>query len=291
MIPRVATIVLLAALLAHAARVQAQGAATSAVHAPPPLERAVSPSALPDGGTIRASGLVVPKSLQEERAESPEPHLPLIALGTPDVLEALGEFRPEIGAWAEYAITEHQHQTGRILISVLPPPMPDGNYWLEIDSINEQAYPVALRLLAHGNPGRVSSIARAIIYVPGQGPIELPLRLANEEHSRPAPAPSGAGISTTHGEKVKVAAGSFTADRIRIGKGKESTTLWRSLDVPLFGLVKSVAPGKEIELSASGHTGGHTLFAAPVADEAIPPEAMSGQGASGDGQGNGSDSK
>jgi len=239
---------------------------------------------------VRASGIYVPQSIKDQRAPPPEEAPPpLIALAAPDVLAALGDFRPEIGAWAEYSISVHKREIGRVLVSVLPPPMPDGRYWLELDSTSEGTAPSALRLLAHGNPVDAESFDRAIVYVAGQNTFEIPLQMLVSKSAKPPPAPSGADISSMHAGKVTVRAGTFNAERIRVAKGKDATVVWRSSEVPLFGLVKSESADKTTELVQTGHSGAHTLISVPILDEAIPPDARAQP--PGDAQGNGSDSK
>ena len=110
-----------------------------------------------------------------------------------------------------YAITEKKKATGRVLISVLPPPMPDGSYWLEgLDTANEGQLPVAMRLLAKGNPSHASAIERVIVYIAGQNLVRdpLPMQTAADLQKQPdnkTGATSGAPkITTTHDLKLKV---------------------------------------------------------------------------------------
>jgi hypothetical protein len=291
MIARASTALALAALLGAPARTNAAPASHPA-------------SAYPDGGTIRASGIYVPQAVKDRREKSAPPpqQKKLINFAAPDVLAVLGPFRPEVGAWAEYVVLQNKRQVSRVLISVLPPPMPDGSYWLEIDSAGEELAPTALRLLAHGNPGEPGAIDRAIVYVAAQTAFELPMQALEKEHARPRSEPSGADLKTAHHVAVRVKAGSYDTDRIQLSKGKEKKLVWRSDAVPLFGLVKSESGGRVTELSACGHSGAHTLITTPILNEGIPAAMLNGRAPGGspgdakadepgDAQGNGSDSK
>jgi hypothetical protein len=267
---------------ALAASPQARAQSSPAlIHVPP----SSSPDALPfpDAGTIHAQGIVVPKSLRDKRAaeprEPPEPPLSLLELTNPDILDALGPFRPEVGAWVEYAITARGKHVAHLVISVLPPPMPDGRYWLEIDTISESVIPTMTRLLAHGDPFRPGNIERILISVGGQATFEVPPQSLADlgKRAAAAPAPSGAKITRTREAKVKVVAGTFSSEKISIARGKERVVFWRSDEAPLFGLVRSEAQGRITELVGSAHTGARSLIPSPVEDEAIPPDAKAPQ--------------
>ncbi len=291
MIARASSVLALAALLAAPSL-------TVAAPVDPPA------SVFPDGGTIHASGIFVPQAVKDRREKTvaQPPPQKLINFASPDVLAALGAFRPEIGAWAEYVVSQNKRLLSRVLVSVLPPPMPDGSFWLEIDSAGEGEAPTALRLLVHGNPGELSAIDRAIVYVAGQTAFELPMQALEKEHARPRPERSGADLKAQHHVAIRVKAGNYDTDRIQLSKGKETNLVWRSDAVPLFGLVKSEVGGRVTELSACGHTGAHTLMTTPILDEGIPAAMLNGRapGSStggakadepGDAQGNGSESR
>jgi hypothetical protein len=235
-----------------------------------------------DGGVLRArGGVVVPKSMAEQRKEDAQyEELPFISIASPDLLAALGEFHPVVGAWAEYAVSLKGHQTTRVLISVLPPPMPDGRYWLEIDTLDESSLPMAMRILAHGNPALLANMDRALVQVAGQNLFEVPISAAPAALKAPE-GPSGVKITTEHGVKTTVHAGTFRTDRLQMTKAGKKLSVWLSDEVPLFRLVRSEGDGKVAELWASGKSGAHTLLSEPVLDENLPPPA----------QGNGSDNK
>ena len=267
----------------------ALAAAPFAIASPVRADTGAAAAKAADAGTLRAGALIVPPSVRAGREQPELPPMPdsLGLLGAPEVMAALGPFRPEVGAWAEYRMT--QKRTGdsvRVLVSVLPPPMPDGSYWLEIDSLASEILPMATRLLVHGEPTDPRSLRRVLIQVPGQNLLELPMSMLAKvpEKLKPGPLPSnGAKVTTTPGVKLKVAAGEFTADKVQVVKGKDRYLVWRSNDVPLFGLVRSEGKASITELVAAGHTGAHSLLG-EVGDDNVPVAGPQSQG-------NGSDNK
>jgi hypothetical protein len=196
--------------------------------------------------------LHVPKALREARsAEGDEAPLPSSLFGSPDVLEALGALVPEVGAWVEYAVRSKGGPAARIKLSILPPRLEGGRYWLEIDSATEDGAPSAAKLLVHGNPARAQDLERAFIYEVPLGEIED--RLAAE----PLPAPSGKKVRRPAPQDVEVKAGSFPKAEVLEVAG---TRIWRSPRVPLWGVVRSRGAGQTLELIGFARHGAHSLM-------------------------------
>jgi hypothetical protein len=182
--------------------------------------------------------------------------VPLFA--NPAGLEALGDLKPTPGAWAEYLVRSRKGRAVRVRISVLPEPAPKDRYWLELDTAAPSAPPQAARLLVHGSPTRAQDIERMELYMLGQAPIEVPIdqgkdALPEPRKSRPPRVVFGGE------ERVKVRAGAFAARIIDVG----GTRVWRSAQVPLWGLVKGRSPRETIELLGSGFEGAHSVFPKP----------------------------
>jgi hypothetical protein len=181
------------------------------------------------------------------------PAVPLFA--NPAVLEALGDLRPTPGAWAEYLVRGKKGHALRVRISVLTEAAPEGRYWLELDTAAPGAPPQAARLLVHGSPTRPENIERMEIYMLGQAPIEIPIDQLQETLPRAGPAPPPkivrGGVA-----RVRVSAGSFDARIVEVG----DTRIWRSAQVPLWGLVKGRSPRETVELLGSGGQGAHSVF-------------------------------
>ena len=63
--------------------------------------------------------------------------------------------------------------------------------------------------------------------------------------------------------EVKVPAGAFLAEEVRVSTAEETTRIWRSDDVPLWGLVRARGPRQTVELLASARRGAHSVFPDP----------------------------
>jgi hypothetical protein len=192
----------------------------------------------------------------------PGARLPLFALDAPDIVEALGPMRVEVGAWAEYLVRSPQG-TARMRFSLLPPKVEGGRYWLEMAAFSDVALPFAMRALLR--PGAVvpANMERATLYVLGQAPLEVPMEDLKEHASRKTPGSSGARIVHRAARTLSTQAGRFRATELRITAKGETTRLWRSDEVPLWGLVRSKGPKGAIELVAFSHEGARSAIPGP----------------------------
>ena len=188
--------------------------------------------------------------------EGVESSQPLSIFATPEVLAALGPPRAQVGAWVEYAVRTRGKEDARVKLSILPPAIPDGRYWMEIDLATGSGAPAAVRLLVHGSPSRPQDIERATVYVPGQAVLEVPL---DEVPEPPAAAarPATAAIRRRKPQRVRTAAGEFDRAEVLDVAG---TRIWRADRVPLWGLVRSKSRGQAVELIGYASQGAHTLF-------------------------------
>ena len=115
--------------------------------------------------------------------QRPEPALPLFSDAR--LSNALGHFDARPGAWVEYAVLPKKGPQTRLRIGVLAPALPDGRYWLEIQSQQPGALPVAMKLLLHGEPGPRENLEKLYVFVEGLAPMELPLDEAQAQATQP----------------------------------------------------------------------------------------------------------
>jgi hypothetical protein len=233
---------------------------------------------------------VVPDAVREarEQGDLDEGRSPLFGLGAPDVLEALGAWEPVVGQWVEYYVEQRGELPERVRLSVLAE-RPGGRFWVEVVAASPVGAAMASRLLVHGSPARAAEVERMQVSIAGQAVLELPLDEASQVLDPGAPKAAGVRVEKLTPAEVEVPAGRFRAARLRVSRGKgalaETTTLYRSEEVPLFHLVKSdssgnKAKGKEaqratvVRLFASGTTGAHSIFpvTAPLLEEAPAPQ-------------------
>ena len=202
--------------------------------------------------------LVVPESVRKEReAEqaAPEP-----ILSDAPFIDLLGPPKPEPGGWAEYAVRTRGAPDVRIRLSILPPALPDGRYWLEADSVAEIGIGSAVKMRVRGNPSDAKNIDRMYLWVAGQAPITIPLdQLPQQKSPRRLPGK----VVREKAEVVTVKAGEFEAEPLRLGKSR----VWRSPKVPLWGVVKAQTPRQTVELLGYGQSGAHSTFPPGFADD------------------------
>lgn len=235
------------------------------------------------------AGFVVPEALKRQRSEAaPAGSEALFALAPPEVLAALGAWRPQPGAWVEYEVRRRGHAPVQVRLSVLQPALPEGRYWLEIAAASAGSVPVVARLLVHGQPTHPADVERTLVYVAGQAVLELPLEEADGSFEPRGEADRSIRVKARGEEQVKVRAGTFTAQRLEVSRAKERATLWRADGVPILGLVKAEDEGSQTELTGHGLTGARTLF--PRGQD--PDAALLQPGPPADAaQGNGSESR
>ena len=213
---------------------------------------------------------MVPEAVRRQRSEPKAGSEPLFALAPPEVLQALGPWNPQPGAWVEYEVRQAGHAPVLVRLSVLPPALPGDRFWLEIAAASAEAAPVAARLLVHGQPTHPEDVERTLLYVGGQAVLELPLDEAEGSFEPRPKGPSGLTVTPLGLEQVKVRGGSFRAQRLRVSRQKLHATLWRADEVPVLGLVKSEDAHTKTELVGHGLTGAHTVFPANQDPEGAP---------------------
>jgi hypothetical protein len=188
--------------------------------------------------------------------------LPLFALDSPDLVAALGPLRVEVGAWAEYLLRS-SGSTARMRFSLLPPKVEGDRHWLEVAAFGDVGLPFAVRVLLKSGPVVPTNVERAIVYVTGQAPLEIPLEDLQERLARDAPGSSGARTVRGAARTIATGAGRFKASEVRITAGGQTTRVWRSADVPLWGLVRAEGPRETIELVSFSHEGARSAIPEP----------------------------
>ena len=174
----------------------------------------------------------------------------------PRLSAALGPFDPRPGAWVEYAVLPKKGPQMRLRLGVLTPALPDGRYWLEVQSQQPKALPVAMKMLLHGAPGRLENLERLHVFIEGLAPIELPVDGAREAAKSPeTPLPK---VERKGTQELKLAAGTFSCEVFQVQEAR----VFRSGKVPLWGLVRAVDNEQRIELVGYGTTGAATVFPA-----------------------------
>lgn len=194
-------------------------------------------------------------------AAAAPPQIPLFADAR--LAEALGRFVPAPGAWAEYAVLPKKGPQTRLRIGVLAPALPDGRYWLEVQSQQPGALPVAMKMLLRGAPGRLENLERVYLFIEGLAPMELPLEEARAQ-AKP-PEPPLPKLEHKSAQQLTLASGTFRCEVFQV----KDARVFRSDQVPLWGLVRATDSAQRIELVGYGATGAATVF---------PPQFDQGSG-------------
>ncbi len=188
---------------------------------------------------------------------------PLVAqvpgiLGMPKMY---AEFKtPEVGTYVKYKLTDEKGKHESFLkLSIVGKEKIEGEgefFWYEI----EQSYPQAdrvdiFKILISGNPQELGTVKR-MIYKSGKDPAnELPQafvslmnQTSKEKTKAVEPKPKKLGTET-----VKTKMGTFDCVHTQdISADKQVTDTWTNAEVPLFGIVKSTAGSRTLELLEHG---------------------------------------
>jgi len=182
----------------------------------------------------------------------------VFAVGSPELVAALGPLRPKVGSWVEYLVRSSGEEDVRVRLSLVPPALEGGRAWLEVSTLGAQALPFAARLLLRGAGG----LERAIVYALGQAPIEVPVSELQPAAAKPKRDRAGVRTTSVGSAKVTVPAGTFEAEELHVLSGGETTRVWRAAQVPLWGLVRAEGPGQVVELTGLGERGARSVFPA-----------------------------
>jgi hypothetical protein len=114
--------------------------------------------------------------------------------------------------------------------------------------------PVALKMLLRGPPERAENVERAYLYVAGQAPAELPVE--DFQRAPRPPSPKSRQVKRAGRKDLVLAAGRFRCDVLRV----EGARLYRSGQVPLWGMVRAVTREQRVELVGFGDVGAVSVF-------------------------------
>ena len=178
---------------------------------------------------------------------------PASAVRTPQLLASFLPLRTPVGSWAEYSVRSRGDPGVRVRFAVIAPQLEDGRAWIEVTALGELALPFAARVLVRSGHG----VERAVLYVLGQAPLELPIEPSGNAARGARRGRAPPRIFTAGRKDVSVPAGRFDAEQVRIGTGVRA---WRSKRVPLWGLVRAEGPRQLIELVAYGQSGARSVF-------------------------------
>jgi hypothetical protein len=153
-----------------------------------------------------------------------------------------GEFKPVVGAGAQYEMTTKAGKMN-VVLAVVGKESVDGadGYWLETRMLDGKgAGTVMKQLMVMG--GDKAGIKRMIMQMAGRPPMEMPTGMMmnmakNVPKSQPGGAAGGRGEKVGT-ETVTVPAGVFVCDHYHSQSSGGATDAWASTKVSPYGLVK-----------------------------------------------------
>jgi hypothetical protein len=196
-----------------------------------------------------------------------------------------GEFKPVVGAWAEYQMKGSDQGPTKMKIAIVGK---EGNaFWYE--TINDgQGGRNIMKMLLSGDPNDQKGVTRMIMKHGKEQATEMPI-MAMGQDKKPAKAQPPKGKVIDKGmETITVPAGTFTARHFQYQNEKDVVDSWSSEKVPPYNMVKSSAKDFTMVLVGYG-TGAKTAitetpkkFQMPKMPAGMPPGMMpEGMGAPG----------
>lgn len=196
-----------------------------------------------------------------------------------------GEFKPVVGAWAEYQIKGSDQKPTKMKIAIVGK---EGNaFWYET-ATDGQGGRTIMKMLLSGDPNDQKGVTRMIMKHGNEQATEMPMT-GMGQGKKPAKAQPPKGKVIDKGmETITVPAGTFSARHIQYQNEKEVVDTWSSEKVPPYNMVKTSAKDFTMVLVGFG-TGAKTAitetpkkFQMPKMPAGMPPGMMPrGMGGSG----------
>ena len=161
------------------------------------------------------------------------------------------DFKPVIGGWAEYQMTQMGGPPAKMKIAIVGK---EGNaYWYETIIETKQEGRTISKMLVSGNPEDSKNIKRMIVKVGNEPAMEMPVDMMQGSEDK-----GEQGKTIDKGtESIKVPAGTFSARHIQYQFEGYVEDSWIHKDVSPYGVVKSKTKDSELVLIGYG-TGAKT---------------------------------
>ena len=165
------------------------------------------------------------------------------------------EFKPVVGAWAEYQTTTKGEGPAKMKMAIVGKEGDD--YWYETVFEGKKEERMISKMLVSGNPGDRKNVKRMIFKSGNEPAMEMPVGMMQRGSQQPM---ESKGKTVDKGtESIKVPAGSFTCQHMQYQDGDILVDSWVAKNVSPYGLVKSQSDKFEMVLLGFG-TGAKTLI-------------------------------
>jgi len=162
-----------------------------------------------------------------------------------------GEFKPVVGAGAQYEVTTKKNEKVNWAYAVVGKETVGGaeGYWLEMRLEGGKEGGMVMKHLLVVRGGK-AEVKRMIVQTPGQPPMEMPMGMMGGMMPRGQQAASEQNLGERVGtETVTVPAGTFLCDHYRSKSGKTPADVWVSTKISPYGLVKMVSEDSTLVLT------------------------------------------
>jgi hypothetical protein len=162
-----------------------------------------------------------------------------------------GEFKPVVGAGAQYEVTTKKNGKVNWAYAVVGKEAVGGaeGYWLEMRLEGGKEGGMVMKHLLVVRGGK-AEVKRMIVQTPGQPPMEMPMGMMGGMMPRGQQAASEQNLGERVGaETVTVPAGTFLCEHYRSKSGKTPADVWVSTKISPYGLVKMVSEDSTLVLT------------------------------------------
>ena len=162
-----------------------------------------------------------------------------------------GEFKPVVGAGAQYEVTTKKNEKVNWAYAVVGKEAVGGaeGYWLEMRLEGGKEGGMVMKHLLVVRGGK-AEVKRMIVQTPGQPPMEMPMGMMGGMMARGQQAASEQNLGERVGtETVTVPAGTFLCEHYRSKSGKTPADVWVSTKISPYGLVKMVSEDSTLVLT------------------------------------------
>jgi hypothetical protein len=162
-----------------------------------------------------------------------------------------GEFKPVVGAGAQYEVTTKKNEKVNWAYAVVGKEAVGGaeGYWLEMRLEGGKEGGMVMKHLLVVRGGK-AEVKRMIVQTPGQPPMEMPMGMMGGMMARGQQAASERDLGERIGtETVTVPAGTFLCEHYRSKSGKTPADVWVSTKISPYGLVKMVSENSTLVLT------------------------------------------
>lgn len=160
----------------------------------------------------------------------------------------LSDFKPVVGGWAEYQMTEKGKSPSKMKLAIVGK---EGDaYWYETIIETKLEGRSISKMLVSGNPEDPKNVKRIIVKMGNEPAMEMPIQMmqASEDQGQK-------GKTIDKGmESIKVPAGTFTVRHIQYQYEELVEDIWVHKDVSPYGVVKSKS--KDFEMVLLGYGSG-----------------------------------